>query len=186
VDPRREELVRLLQRRRRRVRLMLVCLVTALACGAVAGMVAPQMLIGEVPTGQAADGAMSAVDAAVQAKAAAPTLELSDRLALDPRETRANTMAWSIMPEPERRTFLDRYWRLAEMGEADRDRLLQRYALLRELPTDRQEYLRTRAIKLREFINTLNPQDQAVLESMSDRDRASRLLELWQTKYGAW
>ena len=48
MDARRKQLVRLLNRRRRRIRLMLVCLATALACGLVAGIVGPQILIGGV------------------------------------------------------------------------------------------------------------------------------------------
>ena len=49
MDARREQLAQLLKRRRRRLRLMLACLMTALVCGAVAGVVAPQLVIGGVP-----------------------------------------------------------------------------------------------------------------------------------------
>jgi hypothetical protein len=32
-------------------------------------------------------------------------------------------------------------------------------------------------------MQSLSPQDQAMLESMNDRDRAERLLELWQARH---
>ena len=184
MERRREQLVRILERRRR-MRLMLVCLVTALACGAAAGVVAPQLLIGGMPSAAGNDAA-KLDDRAVSARPAPQPLDLSERLALDPRETRANAVEWARMAEADRRALLDRYWRLSEMGPADQERVFQRYALLRELPGNRQDFLRTRAVKLTEFVKTLSPQDQAVLESMSDRDRAKRLLELWQARYGAW
>jgi len=186
VQQRREQLVRILERRRRRLRLMLVCLVTALACGGVVGVVGPQLLIGGMPAAIGGNVATVLGDRSLSAQAGPQPLDLSERLAIDPRETRANTGQWARMSEAERRVLLDKYWHMAEMSQADQDRVFQRYALLRELPDARQDSLRARAGKVAEFMKTLSPQDQAVLESMSDADRARRLLELWQARYGAW
>lgn len=185
MDPRREHLVRLLNRRRRRVRLMLVCVATALACGVVAGLLAPQVLVGSVP--QAAELLPAGVKAAAPAApAAGEPLSLSDRVGLDPRETQANAIRWAALTEADRRSLLDQYWQLSEMDEAQRDRLVQQYTAFRELPEKRQEALLARARKLKEFVKTLSPQDQAVLESMGDRDRAARLMQLWQARHGTW
>jgi hypothetical protein len=186
VDSRREQLVRLLARRRRRGRLILVCLMTALACGVMVGVVAPQILIGGVPAKARPDVLKDVAEKAPAPEAAACTLALAERLALDPAEARANTAAWAAMSEDERRVLLDRYWRLAQMSPADQDHMLEQYALLRERSADRQEYLRTRAVRLREFTKMLSAQDLAVLAGMSDQDRAKRFLELWQARYGAW
>jgi hypothetical protein len=187
VDRRRQELVRLLERRRRRVRLLLFCAATALACGFVALAAGPQMLIGGMPA--AAAPAAAAADAARTARAAAPPpspLALSDRLRLDPRETQANVIRWARMTEAERRAILARYWQLASMNPDDLDRLLEQYAAFRDLPEGRQESLRAQARKLRQFIQSLSPQDQAVLESMNDWDRAQRVLQLWQARHKTW
>lgn len=184
MERRREELVRILNRRRRRVRLLLVCTVTAMGCGLVAGVLGPQVLIGGVPDG-AHDGRETAA-VADSTRPDAGLLELSSRLRLDPREQQANAIQWNAMSEAERRNALAQYWRLAEMDPADQEKVFQRYEALRNLPEKRIEFLRSRAARLRDFIKTLSPQDQAVLESMSDQDRAARLLQLWKARYGAW
>jgi hypothetical protein len=190
VDRRRQELVRLLERRRRRVRLLLFCAATALACGFVAVAAGPQMLIGGMSAAAAPVAAVpAAADAARTARAAAPPpspLALSDRLRLDPRETQANAIRWAGMTEAERRAILARYWHLASMTPDDLDRLLEQYAAFRDLPEGRQESLRAQARKLHQFIQSLSPQDQAVLESMNDWDRAQRLLQLWQARHKTW
>lgn len=166
---------------------MLACLMTALVCGAVAGVVAPQLVIGGVPSvATTEDSARATTDKASTAKATAKPLDLSQRVTLDPREERANTAEWVRLTEAERRVFLDRYWRLSELSPAEQEKVFTRYATLRDLPDKRQEFLRTRAERLKTFVQSLSPQDQAVLESMSDHDRAKRLLELWQARYGAW
>ncbi|HUU11171.1 MAG TPA: DUF3106 domain-containing protein [Phycisphaerae bacterium] len=187
MDPRREQLMRLLNRRRRRVRLMLVCLAMALACGVAAGFAGPRILIGGISHTWPGPAAPPK-DAPRQARPAevAGPLDLSDRLGLDPRETQANTIRWSSLPEDHRRAVLDRFWRLAEMDTHEQDRLFQRYAEFRQLPEKRRDFLRTRAQKLKTFMNTLSPQDQAVLAGMGDDERARRLLELWQARYGTW
>jgi hypothetical protein len=46
--------------------------------------------------------------------------------------------------------------------------------------------LRTKALKLRQFIQSLSPQDVAVLAGMNERDQAERLLELWQARHKTW
>jgi hypothetical protein len=187
MEPRREELRRILSRRRRRGRLLLVCLATALACGFAAGMAGPRILVGGVA--ELAGAAGVATDAAVQAsgkKPAAMTLVLSEQVGLDPRESQANAIRWASLTENERRVYLDTYWKLAEMDPAARERLVEQYTQFRELPEKRQQFLKARAQKLKEFMSTLSPQDQAVLESMSDTQRAERLLQLWQARYGKW
>lgn len=184
MDPHREQLARLLRRRRRRLRLLLVCLVTAVACGAVAGFAGPRILIGGTADGSA--------DQPAEAKAPdspqpiATPLDLSARLALDPREEQANTIRWQKMSEPHRRRYLGRYWELASLGPDQRRTLLERYEHFRTLPEARRKFLRERAVKLKAFIATLSPQDQAVLEGMDDEARARRLLDLWQARYGLW
>lgn len=186
TEQRRRELLRLLERRRRRVRLLLVCLVTAATCGVVAGVVGPQLLIGGIASEADSPCLAKATHAARPPKPVAGPLELVDRLDLDPREAQANAIRWANMTEPERRKLLARYWRLAEKDSAELDRLVDRYEAFRDLPAKRQEFLRTRAQKLKEFMKTLGPQDQAVLESMGPDQRAERLLQLWQARYGTW
>ncbi len=185
MDPRREQLVRLLNRRRRRIRLMLMCLATALACGLVAGITGPQILIGGVPYDVAGSRA-SKSKSRDRSGQAAGHLELSDRLGLDPRQTQANTIRWQSLPDDGRRALLDQYWRLAEMRAEQRESVFERYAAFRHLPEKHQEFCRTRARKLKVFMSTLSPQDRAVLAGISDEDRARRLLELWQARYGTW
>ena len=188
MDPRREQLVQLLTRRRRRVRLMLVCLATALTCGLVAGVAGPQILIGGVSyTGpETSLTAKHAPRGGRTVQAAAGPLDLSERLGLDPREARANAIRWTSLAEDRRRAVLDRYWQLAELDPAERERAFERYAAFRELPEKRQEFLRTRAQKLKAFVQDLSSQDQAVLAGMSDEERARSLLRLWQARYGTW
>jgi len=166
------------------MRLLGVCAATALACGFVAVAAAPHMLVGAAPAAPAAPTAAEPVRAGPAADAG--TLALSARLRLDPRETQANLIRWSRMTEAERRTLLGRYWQLAALSPADLDRLIEQYAAFRELPESRQLALRTQARKLRQFIQSLSPQDQAILESMNDRDRAERLLDLWQARQKTW
>lgn len=184
MDPRRAQLARLLQRRRRRVRLLLVCVVTAVACGTVAGLAGPRILIGG--TGAGAARHTPATDARAAAEPAATPLDLPARLALDPRETQANAIRWQKMTGAQRRRLLDRYWNLAGLDAGERETLLERYQDFRNLPEERRAFLRTRAAKLKAFVASLSPQDQAVLEGMDDEARARRLLNLWQARYGAW
>jgi len=181
----REQLVRLLYRRRRRMRLLLVCLATALACGLLAGIVGAPILIGGVSYTPTRPAPAKETPRARPGGAPRP-LDLSDRLGLDPRERRANAIRWRSLSQDQRRAILDRYWQLAEMDAAQRESLFERYAAFRRLPESRQAFYRTQARKLKAFMNTLSPQDRAVLEGMSDEDRARRLLELWQARYGTW
>ena len=74
----------------------------------------------------------------------------------------------------------------AEMDGDERERVFQQYAAFRRLPEKRQEFCRSRARELKAFINTLSLQDRAVLTGMSDQQRARRLLQLWQARYGTW
>jgi hypothetical protein len=184
MDPRRAQLARLLDRRRRRVRLLLVCVVTAVACGTLAGLLGPRILIG----GTGSRGTVQALPAEADAPArpAATPLDLPGRLALDPREVQANAIRWQKMTEAERRRLLDRYWDLARLDPDQREALLERYVAFRTLPETRRAFLRERAAELKRFVATLSPQDQAVLEGMSDEARARRLLDLWQARYGPW
>jgi hypothetical protein len=184
MDPRRAQLARLFERRRRRNRLLLVCLVTAVACGTVAGLAGPQILVGG--TARVHAGRAAAHGPAVEPEAAASPLDLAGRVALDPREAQANAIRWQAMPAADRRALLDRYWSLAGLDAGQVDRLVDQYGEFRELSEGRRAYLRQRAQKLKEFMAGLGPQDQAVLEGMSDEDRARRLLELWQARYGQW
>ena len=194
MDPRREQLLRRLNRRRK-IRLMLVCLAAAMVCGVVAGMAAPRILVGSVattaPTAAVVDAAKApaaGIETASPSSRPRPSnlLPLAERLGLDPREMQANAIRWSALSESERRTLLDRYWRLAELSPADQQQIFEQYAALRDLPEEQQELLRAKARKLQEFMKTLSPQDLAVLEGMSETDRAARLLELWQTRHKAW
>ena len=185
MDLGREQLVRLLNRRRRRIRLMLVCLTTALACGLVAGIVGPQILLGGVSHRGAQATASKGRPAERAARTAGP-VNLSERLRLDPRETQANAIRWQALPDGQRAVALNRYWRLAEMDGDERERVFQQYAAFRRLPEKRQEFCRSRARELKAFISTLSLQDRAVLAGMSDEQRARRLLQLWQARYGTW
>jgi hypothetical protein len=182
----REQLVRMLAQRRRRTRLLLVCLTTAVACGFVAIAVGPRMLVGGTSHAAAVAPAAAGQAPAGKVAQAAGLPAISERLRLDPRETQANLIRWSGMSEPERRRLLARYWQLVSLDAADRDRIIEKYMAFRELPESRQEALRTQARKLRQFMQSLGPQDQAMLESMNERDRAERLLELWQTRHKMW
>jgi hypothetical protein len=165
---------------------MLVCLTTALACGLAAGIAGPQILIGSVAGVPASAGAGQDAARLAAASKSAESLALAGQLRLDPREVQANAIRWANLSEAERRAYLDRYWRLAEMEPSAREYLVKQYVQFRELPEKRQEFLKTRALRLKEFVSTLSAQDQAVLESMSDAQRAERLLQLWQARYGKW
>ena len=185
----RSQLVRLRDRRRRRLRLLLVCAATALACGLTAGALAPRLLIGGMPHFAALEVAqpVSATTAgAAGGRAVESPLALAELLGLDPREIQANQIRWASMSDAQRRTLLGQYWRLAGMPAADQARLIDQYMAFRDLPEKRQELLRTRAKKLRAFVDSLSPQDQAILESMSDTDRARRIQELWQARHKTW
>jgi len=173
--------------RRRRVRLLLVCVVTAAACGTTAGILGPRILIGstsavrlEAPVRAQPEPSAKAMDPA------AMPLDLALQLSLDPREQQANAIRWQSMELQARRDLLDRYWALAGMDSDRRERLLEKYETFRSLPEERRRFLRDRARTLREFVASLSPQDQAVLEGMSDEGRARRVLELWQARYGQW
>lgn len=165
---------------------MLVCLATALACGLVAGAVGPQILIGSVAGDPASAGAGQDAARLAAASKTAVSLALAEDLRLDPREVQANAIRWASLTEADRRAFLDRYWHLAEMDRTARERLVKQYLEFRELPENRQEFLKARALRVKEFVSTLSPQDQALLESMGDAQRAERLLQLWQARYGKW
>lgn len=176
MDARREQLVRMLHRRRR-MRLLAVCVGTAVLCGAVAAILAPKVLVGDVRLGiesaklkQTKRGAKPLQPAAV--------LDLDNRLDLDPRETHTNGMRWNALAEPERQVFFERYWRLTALDPEEQDRLVERYKEFRTLPAERQALLLRRARDLEEFLNRLSPRDKAVLASLSDEERAARLLEL--------
>ena len=102
MDARREQLVRML-RRRRRVRLLAVCVGTAVLCGAVAATLAPKVLVGDVRPG--GDEPAKLRPGGRDAKTPQPgaVLDLDNRLELDPRETRNNSMQWNALGETERR-----------------------------------------------------------------------------------
>jgi hypothetical protein len=161
----------------RRWVLLALSLVTALACGAVVGLVGPQILIGDT----ARKPYLNTVEV-TQVVRPAPTLGLTERLGMGARETVANQKRWETMTETERLAVAHQYRRLTEMDEAERDMLLQKYQDFRQLSDDRQADLRRRAAKLADFLNSLSPQDQALLESMSETQRAARLLELWRAR----
>ncbi|MCX5685075.1 MAG: DUF3106 domain-containing protein [Planctomycetota bacterium] len=182
---RREQLVHLMEQRRRRTRLLLACATVAVACGFLAISLGPRMLIGAAQLAPASAATAGQAPAGVTGQATT-LLALSDELRLDPREAQANLIRWSGMSEAERRTLVARYWHLASLDPADRDRIIEKYAAFRDLPESRQEALRNQARKLHEFTKSLSPQDQAMLESMNDRDRAERLLELWQARHKTW
>ncbi len=186
MDARREQLLVLLNRRRRHLRLALVCLTMFLVGGITAVILEPRILIGGVSPGT--DGIFPPnVLIRPSSKAVVPgPLNLGERVSLDPRELQANVLRWASVSENERRVLLDRYWRLTEMDPADRERIFGQYGAFRELPEKRQEFLRARAQKLRAFMQSLSAQDLALLESMSDTERAQRLLELWQARHKTW
>ena len=182
----REQLARLL-RRRRRSRLLLLCLVVAVACGAVAEFVRPKILIGGMlAAGKVARAGRPVAAARTDATPPATPLDLDTRLGLDPREEHANALRWQDMSAGDRRALLDRYWHLAGTDAERRTALFNQYKQFRQLPPERRMYLRDRARKLKAFMATLSPQDQAVLEGMTDEARARRLLELWRASYGEW
>jgi hypothetical protein len=168
---------------------MLVCLGTALVCGLLVGLAAPQGLVGSVSTHPAAVPATASGEPAARLpsnRLPNAALLLTERLETDPRQMQADAIRWNSLSEPQRRAILDRYWRISEMNPADRDGLFDQYAAFRELPQDRQEFLRARAKKLKMFMNDLSAQDLAVLEGMSDVARAERLLELWELRHQRW
>jgi len=186
MDPPRAQLVRLLQRRRRRIRLLMVCVVTAVTCGAVAGVLEPRILIGGTAGGPLDRSAAMETPATVSTEPAPTPLDLEARLALDPREEQANALRWQEMSDRKHRRLLDRYWDLAALESDQRDALLEQYERFRKLPEARRRFLRERARKLKAFVASLSPQDQAVLEGMNDEARARRLLALWHARYGPW
>ncbi len=179
MDPRGVQPVAASERQPGRKGLLALCLVTALVCGAAVGMLAPHILIGE--TARKADTG----EAVAAVHTAAGPLGLTERLGLDPREIEANQQRWAAMSEAERLAVVARYRRLAEMDAAERDQLLQKYQEFRQLSGDQQADLRRRAIRLAAFVQSLSPQDQALLESMADDQRAARLLELWRAREAA-
>lgn len=181
MDRQREQLVRRL--RRRRLRLMGLCVATAVACGTAAALIVPRVIIGGQPRG---GGATFLPGPDVVALGADGPLGLLVELELDPRERRASVERWARLSQAERDAYFQRYWRLAELDPDRRDELLEQYQALREQPRARQEFLRGRARELRRFIATLGPQDQAVLKGMTTDERARRLLELWKARYGTW
>jgi len=177
VDARREQLVRMLHRRRR-MRLLAVCVGTAVLCGAVAAILAPKVLVGDVRLGGGEPAKLKQPKRGAKTLQPGAVLDLDNRLDLDPRETRTNGMRWNALAEPERQVFFERYWRLTALDPEEQDRLVERYKEFRTLPAERQALLRQRAKDLEEFLNRLSPQDKAVLASLSDEERAARLLEL--------
>jgi hypothetical protein len=177
VDARREQLVRMLQRRRR-MRLLAVCVGTAVLCGAVAAILAPKVLVGGVPLGGGEPAKLKHTKRTAKPLRPGAVLDLDNRLDPDPRETRNNSIRWNALSEPQRQAFFKRYWRLMALDPAEREALLDRYKEFRRLPADRQTLLRQRARNIEEFIQRLSPQDRAVLASMSQQERAARLLEL--------
>ncbi len=165
------------------MRLLAVCVGTALVCGLAAAMVAPEVLIG----GETRVRAAPAAEAAGAEAAPAPgLLHLEDHVRLDPREVRFNNHRWTALPEKARRAYLERYWRLAELDEPERDALFQQYREFRDAPKATRDRLRRRAKALAAFVETLSPQDQAVLESLPPEERAAKLIELWQARRDAW
>jgi len=186
MDPHRAHLARLLQRRRRRIRLLLACVATAVTCGAVVGVMGPRILIGGTAGGHLNRPAAAEPAARASAEPALIPLDLEARLALGLQEEQANALRWQKMPDRRRRRLLDRYWALAALEPDRRDALLEQYEHFRNLPDERRAFLRRRARKLKAFMASLSPQDQAVLEGMNDEARARRLLDLWQARHGPW
>jgi hypothetical protein len=176
----REELVLIL--RRRRLRLMMLCVGTAVVCGTAAALIVPRVLVG----GERVGGAAAAGLPTAAALAGDGPLGLSADLELDPRELRANVQRWARLSQADQERYFRRYWRLAQLDPDARDDLLEEYRFFREEPKARQEFLRGRAKELQDFVATLGPQDQAVLKGMAPEHRARRLLELWKARYGTW
>lgn len=164
---------------RRRGRWFTLCLGMAVACGILAGALGPKILVGGVPR-----GAGPAVEPVPTELTDGEPLGLAERLGLDPAEIVASETRWARLAQAEREVLIDRYRRLVQMDPADRDRLVERYAAIRQLSPQRQDQLRKRAAALAAFVQMLSPEDQALLESMNDYQRASRLLELWQVHDG--
>ena len=165
----------------RSLRLLAVCVGTAVVLAAVVSVLAPKVLIGGV-TGHAAD---VAVPVAAKGAPGAP-LPITGLLKLDPREERGNAVRWGEIPADERQTLLERYWHLAELSADEQQKAVEAYHAFRKLPSDQQVRLRDRAKKLDEFMKTLSQQDLAMLKGMNDRQRAERVLQLWQARYGTW
>ena len=184
MNDRRAQLL-LLQRRRRRIRLMAVCLGTSLVCGVVAGVLAPEVLVGGVSLHNAKPEALNPASHESDATTWPVLLGLSERLNLDPREVRDNVLRWASISEEERRRFVAKYWQLTGMEPADRDQIIEQYQSFRKETEARQAFLRDRAKRVRDFIGRLSPQDQALLMSMGEEDRAKHLLELWR-RDGEW
>jgi len=184
VNDRRAQLL-LLQRRCRRIRLIAVCLGASLVCGVVAGVLAPEVLVGGVSLHDAKPEALKPASHESGAPAGPVLLGLSERLNLDPREVRDNLLRWASMSEEKRRQLVAKYWQLTGMEPADRDRIIEQYQSFRKETEARRAFLRDRAERVRDFIGRLSPQDQALLMSMSEEDRAKRLLELWRHD-GEW
>ena len=158
MDGRREQLVRMLHRRRR-LRLLAVCVGTAVLCGALAAALAPTVLVGDVRPGGEPVKLKPTKRGAKKLRPGA-ILDLHNRLDLDPRETRNNSMRWNALPEPERRAFFERYWRLTALDPEEQDRLIARYKEFRALPDERQALLRRRTGDLEEFLNRHQPAGQ--------------------------
>ena len=130
----------LTSRRPRRRGLLVLSVVTALACGAAVGVLGPQILVGET----ARKPYLAAGEVAPAARSGAEPLDLDGRLGLAPQEIRVNQRRWEAMSETERLTVVAQYRRLAEMDAAERDQLLQKYEDFRQLSGDRQADLRRR------------------------------------------
>jgi hypothetical protein len=158
-----------------------VCAVLAMACGAVAGLFGPKMLAGG--TVQATPPTADAARLATLAEAG--PLGLTEQLGLSEDEIRAGEARWAALSAAERQELVDRYGRLRDLDAGDLEQLIEKYRWVRRLPADRQAALVARAARLAEIIRTLSLQDQAVLVRMSDAERASRLLALWQSREGA-
>lgn len=182
MDSRRDILTRL-RRRERRLRLVGLCAVTALLCGAIVAVVMPEVLVGEERQTQTpAVGAAEGVDLPEEVPG---PLRLSEYLRLGPGEVNRNARRWDRMSERERGRYYASYWRLAELEDGDRAELFERYRTLRRQPPQRQELLRAKARELRQFIDEeLGPQDQAILNRLPPEERAERILELWQARQG--
>jgi hypothetical protein len=185
VAARSEHILR--SRGRRRWRFLAVCVGTAIVCGFVAGVVAPKVLIGGVTSHAQALAAADAEPEGTRPRAVAgAALPIAAALNLDPREERSNLLRWAELPDDSRRALLERYWQLLDLAPDEQQRRFEQYQAFRSQPEDRQEFLRERARKLKEFMGTLSQQDLAVLKGMNDRQRAERLLQLWQARYGTW
>jgi hypothetical protein len=176
----RHELLALLRRRRRR--LLAVCVGTVVACGLVAGALVPEVLIGGIqitgrPRGGGADGTADAAEPPVPVR-------LEERLGVDGRERTANRHRWFALPARDRDRLIERYWGLARRAKEDSaelDRLVDRYVRFRRLPEARREQLRQAARRLRRFIDEeIGETDLARLASMDVPERAAYLRKLWR------